>query len=107
MEGSELGWAGVVVGGLLLLWWFIYSRFTALTLTDIRSIYRRGIVARRTSEVRHNDVRNLQMHQDISDRLFGVGRISISSAGQDDVEIEARGMPHPSQIVKLIRDYQS
>jgi hypothetical protein len=92
-------------GGTLLVWWIAVLAFT-LRVTTERTILRRGILARRTSEVRHDDVRNLQVDQSLWERLFNVGDIAISSAGQEGLEIVARGIPRPGQIVKLVRGRQ-
>ncbi len=102
------------IGGLILLvasaiyltiWW-IYTQMTELTVTEERTTYREGIIARRTSEVRHRDVRNLQIDQTVFNRLMGVGDVSISSAAQDDLEITIKGVANPHRIATLIRDMQ-
>lgn len=86
--------------------WYIQVLYRSLIVTNKRTIYRQGILARRTNEVQHDDVRNIQVNQGIFDRLFGVGRIAISSSGQDDMEIDVKGIPHPDGIAETIRKYQ-
>ena len=104
-----LTWVGaitlLVVAGVIL-YWILVSRFTTLTVTDDRTIYQRGIVSRETSEVQHDDVRNIQLDQSFAQRLLKVGGIGVSSSGQDDLEIVASGLPHPEQIIELIRENQ-
>jgi len=92
-------------GGMLLLWWLSVLNVT-LTITNERSILRKGIFDKSTTEVRHSDVRNLQVDQQFTQRLLGVGNLAISSAGQDELEIQVRGIPHPDRIADLIRDLQ-
>jgi len=94
----------VIVG--IVGYWMILSRFTTLTVTDDRTIYQEGIVSRETSEVQHDDVRNIQLDQSFVQRLLGVGGIGISSSGQDDMEVVAKRLPNPGRIIKLIRDNQ-
>jgi hypothetical protein len=36
------------------------------------------------------------------ERLFGVGTIAISSAGQGDIEIVVPGIPSPNKIKEII-----
>jgi predicted Zn finger-like uncharacterized protein len=101
---------GLVLAGLAgLAWlaWWVRSRFTALTVTNRRSVLRRGLLARETTEVRHRDVRNIQVNQGTLERLLGVGDLAISSAGQDNLEIAVRGIPDPEKIAAVIRDMQS
>lgn len=87
-------------------YWMLMSQFTTLTVTDDRSIYQQGLVSRETSEVQHNDVRNIQLDQSFIQRLLKVGDIGISSSGQDDLEIVARRLPHPQRIIERIRANQ-
>ena len=110
ISGSVLLIAGLVCaagGALVLLYWWLESRFTTLEVTNRRTRLRHGIVSRKTSEVRHRDVRNLQVDQNFLDRLLGVGTIAISSAGQDDLEIVVPGIVHPEKIAAVVRDMQS
>jgi len=96
-----------VAGSALYLFaWWVQTRFTSLEVTTERTIFQRGLIARSTSEVRHDDVRNMRIHQTIVQRLLGVGMIAISSSGQDDFEIQARGIPSPESVVETIRSYQ-
>ena len=100
---AAVGLTGLVLFGL---WWVQVMNIT-LTLTSRRSILRRGIISKDTSEVRHDDVRNLQVNQSFLERLLGVGDVAISSAGQDDLEIEVEGVPRPEQILELVREHQA
>ncbi|QDV40929.1 Bacterial membrane flanked domain protein [Stieleria neptunia] len=106
---SLLTWAcaiTLVVIVAVVSYWMIQSRFTTLTVTDDRTIYQRGIISRETSEVQHDDVRNIQLDQSFGERLLRVGDIGISSSGQDDLEVVAKRLPHPDSIIKLIRGNQ-
>ena len=103
---TMVGVAVAVVGLLLLAVWWIQVLNITLTLTTRRTILRRGIVSKDTSEVRHDDVRNLQIQQSFLERLLGVGDVAISSAGQDDLEIHVKGVPRPEQILELVREHQ-
>jgi len=40
-------------------------------------------------------------------RLLKVGDIGIASSGQDDMEIVAKRLPHPKQIIDRIRENQT
>ena len=102
----SLGGALVVVSLLTFLWWWIGTVFTTVTVTTKRTVHRVGIIARNSSEVQHDDVRNLQIDQSILERILGIGDIAISSSGQDDMEIVAVGVPNPERIAKVVRKYQ-
>ena len=107
-EWWVVGAAGAVAlfgAGVLLVWW-LKIKSTTLTVTSERTILRKGILSRNTTEVRHDDVRNLQVHQSFVERMLGVGDLAISSAGQDDLEIDIDGVRNPEQIASLIRERQ-
>jgi len=114
-ETMNLGPASLLtwVCGITLLalagvvgYWILLSQFTTLTVTDDRTIYQRGIVSREISEVQHNDVRNIQLDQSFVQRLLSIGGVSVSSSGQDDLEIVAKRLPNPKRIIELIRANQ-
>jgi hypothetical protein len=98
----------LLAGGALVmfLWWWVLSLFTTVTVTNKRTTFQEGIISRETSEVQHDDVRNLQIDQNILERMLGIGDIAISSSGQDDMEIRANGIPSPDRLAKVIRKYQ-
>lgn len=95
-----------ILGAILLGKWFLETRFTQLTITNKRTVLRKGIIAKRTTEVQHDDVRNIQVDQNIYERLAGVGDLAVSSSGQDDLEIYVHGIPKPNEVAELIRDMQ-
>lgn len=94
------------VGLIPLAIWWITVRSKILTITTNRTTYHYGLLSKHTNEVRHSDVGNIRIDQGVLQRMLGVGKISISSAGQADVEIEINGMPNPSKIASLIRKQQ-
>ncbi len=96
----------VGVGLPILLVWWIRSKSTELTVTDKRTRLHRGWLSRSITEVWHRDVRNVQLHQSFTQRIFDVGKIGISSAGQGGIEIEVSGMRGPDRIKGIIDEYR-
>ncbi len=90
------------LGLAMLFFWWLNTLGTTLTVTNRRTILRKGLLSKSTTEVSHEDVRNLQLDQTFFQRVFRVGDIGISSAGQAGVEIVAEGMPSPSVAKELI-----
>jgi DNA-directed RNA polymerase subunit RPC12/RpoP len=95
-----------LIGAILLLKWWLETIYTQLTVTSKRTILRKGIIAKQTTEVQHDDVRNIQVDQNIYERLAGVGDLAISSSGQDELEIQVHGIPRPNEVAEIIRDMQ-
>jgi uncharacterized membrane protein YdbT with pleckstrin-like domain len=92
----------VGVGLIILLVWWLRSKATLLTVTDERTILRKGILSKSVNEVWHRDVRNVQLKQTFVQRIFDTGMLEISSAGQADVEIRIVGIRDPDGVKDLI-----
>ena len=94
------------LGLLILLFWWLKVLGTTLIVTDERVTLRKGILSKHTNEVYHTDIRNVQIKQGILQRMFGVGTIGISSAGQGAIEIEVAGLPTPQKIKDIIDQHR-
>ena len=105
-EGFFLGFFFVVFASFILLIIWLECRTTRLTITNHKSILRKGILSRQTIELLHEHIRSVRMSQEIHDRVFGLGRIDISSAASGVAEISIAGIQNPEQIKKLIQQYQ-
>ena len=92
----------VVIGIPVMLFWWLKCLGTRLTITNRRSTLRKGILSKQISEVWHRDVRNVQLTQTFFQRIFGVGRLAISSSGQDGMEIDVTGIPTPAKAKGII-----
>jgi phage FluMu protein Com len=104
-----LGWAsgGVAVVALgSLLVWKIKNMGNSLEVTTRRSIEHVGLFSKFTSEILHEDVRNMQITQSFRERLMGVGSVAISSAAQNEVEITVKDVRNPDRIREVIDLYR-
>lgn len=97
-----LAWLPIV----LWIYWYIQSRCSTLTITTHKTVLRKGIFSKSTTEVRHKDIRNISISQTFFNRIFNVGTIGISSAGQSGVEIEIAGIVMPEKLAKTLREFQ-
>ena len=95
----------IVIGGYFG-YWYLDVIATHLIITNKRTTLRHGIIAKKTSEVQHDDIRNLQVDQNALQRILGIGTIAISSSGQDDVEVSAKAIPNPNEVADLVRRMQ-
>jgi hypothetical protein len=103
---AGLGALLAVGAALVFVFWWIRSWLITVTVTSKRTTYREGVISRAMTEVQHDDVRNLQIEQNLLDRILGIGNIAISSSGEDGMEIHAIGIPGPDRIAEVIRKYQ-
>ena len=90
------------LGLIILVIWWLQTLGTKLTVTNERVTLRKGILSKYTNEVYHTDIRNVQLNQSFFQRLFDVGTIAISTAGQEGVEISVEGIPHPQNVRDII-----
>ena len=110
-ESAELMQMGLLLAvlavalyaAIAMLRWWVACLGTNLTVTDQRIIVRRGLLSKATNEVRHKDIRNIQVYQSVLQRLFGVGSIGIASAGHSGIEISVCGLRDPQRIADLVR----
>ena len=97
----------VGVGLIMLFVWWLQCKGTKLTVSNKRTQLRRGILSKSISEVWHSDVRNVMLRQSFFQRIFGVGMIGISSAGQGGMEISVSGIPDPDRVKQLVDEHRS
>ncbi|MFI4898346.1 MAG: PH domain-containing protein [Phycisphaerales bacterium JB059] len=112
LTGEDRGWLAILGGviallgfGVLFVWW-LKTMSASLEVTNKRTILKRGILARSTSEVVHDNIRNIQIDQTFWQRVWGVGSIGISSSGQDGIEIQLGDLKNPNDIRKTIDLYR-
>lgn len=97
---------GAVFSLGLLAWWWI-DRFSAsLVITTKRATMHNGFFRRSTSEVVHDNIRNVQVDQTFWQRVWKVGKIGISSSGQDGVEVQVNHLPNPDKLREIIDLYR-
>lgn len=125
-------WVGLAIALAGVVWWLIWwgapHRWVKLIITNKRTIRQEGIIKRRTSEVLHRHIMNVQIRQTVLQRLLGVGSIAIDSAaggsdpfqrekGKDDdghadssggprVEIEMDNVAKPYDVKAMIDKYR-
>ncbi len=89
------------IGLLILLYWYIKTRATALTITETDLLYERGILSKERLAVSLRHVRSVQVNQGFVNRILGVGTIEIKTAG-DEPEFTVHDLPDPHEIREAI-----
>ncbi|HEU5081596.1 MAG TPA: PH domain-containing protein [Opitutaceae bacterium] len=114
MFRTSLGWflffcllVPVVIGIVALLIWKFRLNHTRLTITGQRVLYRTGIFSTTESEVRVSDVRDIEIHRTLMQRLCGTGTLSLSTAGESGMEIEIAGLREPQRVREMIHTLRS
>jgi len=104
--GLVLGLVGLAMVGFgtfkLALWW-LRMMGTSITVTTKRTLLRTGAFHSQLTEVPHTQVADIEVHQNLLNRLMGVGDIAIVTQAQDKKGILLMGMPQPEDVAQQIR----
>lgn len=107
----QAAWAGFAfaasgISVLILLVWKLMTLDAGLKITTKRTVERRGLLSRATSEVLHADIRNVQVEQTFWQRVWNVGTLSISCAAENEDEIRMTDVPKPDTVRRVIDLYR-
>jgi len=103
-----------IVGGLValvgigtIIAWKIQSLGQTLQITTKRVVYRDGILGRRTQEMAHKVIQDMEVEQSFLERLCGVGHLTLSNSGQEDDEIHMPSVAGPHRVREIIDSYRN
>jgi len=89
------------LGLLILLYWYIKTRATSLTVSEHELLYEEGILSKERLAVSLRHVRSVQVNQGFINRILGVGTIEIKTAG-DEPEFTVTDLPDPHEVREAI-----
>ncbi|MGA3324700.1 MAG: PH domain-containing protein [Terriglobia bacterium] len=92
---------------LLLLWpvkRHFRNRLTKMTILDDRLRYESGLLSRTTRTILISRVQDVTVHQRIGQRIFGVGDVSIETAGEASRET-IFNIDRPKEIADHINEH--
>ncbi|MDB5968773.1 MAG: hypothetical protein JWQ90_1223 [Hydrocarboniphaga sp.] len=95
----------LVVGLVILLVWYLRCKSTKLEFVGNDLVLEKGLLSKARTELDARGIRSVKVYQSFFDRIFGVGKISIFTAG-DAPEIEVAGLPRPNDLRELIKAEQ-
>ncbi len=94
-----------LIGLLFLLVRYLRWIRTVYAVTNRRVIIQRGIVGRDFDEIPVLQVRGVDVHQTVGQRILGYGTVRVSSEGGRQLGNEDwKGVPKPFKFQKLIED---
>ena len=91
---------------LLLLWplkFHIRNRLTKMTILDDKLRYETGFLNKTTRTILISRVQDLTVHQRVGQRIFGVGDLSIETAGEKS-RLTIPEIDRPQEIADYIND---
>ena len=90
------------LGIIILLVWYLKTKALKLTVTEHDIVLEKGLLSKEHSEINIDSIRTIRVSQSFFNRLFGVGKIEIFTAG-DNPEVVATGMPEPNRVRELVK----
>lgn len=82
-----------IMGMLKFVQMMIIKATTEIGVTDIRLVYKRGLVARAVGEINIDRVEGVNVLQGILGRLFGYGRVMVRGMGVGEVVLPPIAQP--------------
>jgi hypothetical protein len=98
-----LGIAMVGFGLYRLGGWWLRMIGTSVTVTTKRTLLRSGFFHGQLTEIPHAEVAEIEVHQNLLNRLMGVGDIALVHHTTDRRGILLMGLPNPEDIAHQIR----
>lgn len=102
-------WVLVIVGPLTIFITWIWALFVFLELKGIeravttkRVIQKRGVISRKTDEMKLSSIETVEIQQGILARIFGSGTIKVTGRGISDVVM--KNLEDPMKVKKIIEE---
>ncbi len=106
-------WAAFAGLGLLLMglvWvalWKLKAMGTMVIVTNKRTTVRRGLLSKRTREILHDQVKDIEVVQTFGQRMLRTGTLGIDGSGTDQIELVVDDLPSPDRLRKSIDAYRN
>jgi membrane protein YdbS with pleckstrin-like domain len=80
----------------------IYRRSVAYTITTKRVIMERGILSKDRHEVRISDIREMNLDQTLTGRIFHFGSVGLDTAAEVGGDINMHSIANPRRVMELL-----
>ena len=98
-----LSLALVVVGLIIILIPVIQTKAIRYRITNYRVDYERGLLSKDINTLELWHVEDLRFHQNLLDRILGVGDIQIISHDETMPVLNMRSIPHPRPLFEQLK----
>jgi uncharacterized membrane protein YdbT with pleckstrin-like domain len=105
-------WAGLATGTALIItaviavvvvvWTLLETIRWKYTITNRRVFVRHGLVSVNEQTARLERVQDVTLRQTLFDRLFGVGKLDIDTAGSEGGALEFKALAQPTQVREVL-----
>ena len=91
-----------IVGIGIILYVILKIKSTTYTITSEKVVAEHGLLAKRKTSVFLSDIRNVEVSQSFSQRIFNLGTVNVSTAGNSGYEIVMPGISAPDEVVQML-----
>ncbi len=105
-------WAGLATGTALIVtvviavvvvaWTLLETIRWKYTITNRRVFVRHGLVSVNEQTARLERVQDVTLRQSLFDRMFGVGRLDIDTAGSEGGALEFKALMQPTHVREVL-----
>ena len=94
---------GFLISAIFFILATIFRYRRLYTITNQRVYMRVGLIANNTSEMELRHIRGMNVHQNIFERMLGVGTVEIISAADGGAEVVFQGISNPVSVKERVR----
>jgi uncharacterized membrane protein YdbT with pleckstrin-like domain len=91
-----------IVAVVVLVWTMLETIRWKYTITNHRVFVRHGLVSVTEQTARLERVQDITLHQTLFDRLFGVGKLQIDTAGSSGQPLEFKALVDPGRVREVL-----
>jgi uncharacterized membrane protein YdbT with pleckstrin-like domain len=93
-----------IVALVTIVWAFLETIRWKYTITNRRVFVRHGLVSIHEQTARLERVQDITLHQTLFDRMFGVGKLLIDTAGSSGGALEFKALVEPTRVREVLDD---
>jgi uncharacterized membrane protein YdbT with pleckstrin-like domain len=92
----------VVIAVVVVVWTLLETIRWKYTITNRRVFVRHGLVSVNEQTARLERVQDVTLRQTLFDRMFGVGRLDIDTAGSEGGALEFKALLQPTHVREVL-----
>jgi uncharacterized membrane protein YdbT with pleckstrin-like domain len=92
----------VVVALVTVVWALLETIRWKYTITNRRVFVRHGLISVQEQTARLERVQDVTLRQSLFDRMFGVGRLAIDTAGSEGGAFEFKALTEPTHVREVL-----
>jgi uncharacterized membrane protein YdbT with pleckstrin-like domain len=91
-----------IVAAVTVVWAILETIRWKYAITSRRIVVRHGLVSINEQTARLDRVQDVTLHQTLFDRMFGVGKLEIDTAGSSGGPLEFKALVDPTRVREIL-----